>query len=141
LYGSQDSLFSFKAPKDWKLVQDTGSVIFIPPSGTEELALLYTLKDKTPVGFSGTAAGDLAEAGKINFMGKQIPKVKQSYKNLTTEIYYGGQPGPANIVNINDFNFLITLKSGEGATAGISSQTEAVADEILKNFVRADIGG
>jgi hypothetical protein len=108
--------FEFTYPDTWTLEEEDHAVVLEQDSLRLRINYAWATEDIGPglFGRTGIGAGDFIYAGKVNFMGQEIPVDALVYEGKTKAIFYG----QGKLIEENDLVFMIVLE-GAGEDYGV----------------------
>jgi hypothetical protein len=128
--------FEFSYPDTWMLREEKQAVVLQQDSFLLRINYAWATEDigQGLFGRTGVGAGDFIYAGKVNFMGQEIPVDTLVYEGKTKGIFYN----QGKLIEENDLVFMIVLEqAGEDySVVDIPETKQAEASSIVETFRR-----
>ena len=130
--------FEFSYPDTWRLREEERAVVLKQDSFLLRINYARATEDIGPglFGRTGVGAGDFIYAGKVNFMGQEIPIDALVYEGKAKGIFYN----QGRLIEADDMIFMIVLEqAGENySLVDIPETKQAEAFLMLEAFRRTD---
>lgn len=138
VYTNDSHGFEFSYPNTWMLQEERQAVVLKQDSFLLRIHYARAAEELGPglFGRTGLGAGDFIYAGKVNFMGQEIPVDALVYEGKTKGIFYN----QGRLIEVNDLVFMIVLEqAGEDySVVDIPDMIQTEASSMVETIRRTD---